>query len=327
MKPLISVIINVYNGEKYIETCVKSILAQTYSNFELLIVNDGSTDRTATIANKLGESYANILRVIHSQNIGVSSSRHLGLTEAKGEYIIFVDVDDWVNPNYLQQLYEAIEREEADMSICAYYEEYESGHQEIPLRKPLNTTDFIRDMIYGRTWGVVWNKLFKTSLLKKHGITFEKGICNWEDVSFSLSYALFCKKIAYVEQPLYHYVKYNTTSITATEGVNVQYNQDRVKAVRLLEQYLKQSDRTIEFDVDILWLKFWIKDMFITHAMSRERIALWQTSFPEVNARWKEQYSKKDILHWALVHHYAWIPMIHGYYYKTRHIIKHLLQK
>lgn len=67
MKPLISVIINVYNGEKYIETCVKSILAQTYSNFELLIVNDGSTDRTATIANKLEKSYANILRVIHSQ--------------------------------------------------------------------------------------------------------------------------------------------------------------------------------------------------------------------------------------------------------------------
>lgn len=102
MKPLISVIINVYNGEKYIETCVKSILAQTYSNFELLIVNDGSTDRTATIANKLEKSYANILRVIHSQNIGLSGSRHLGLTEAKGEYITFVDVDDWVNPNYLQ---------------------------------------------------------------------------------------------------------------------------------------------------------------------------------------------------------------------------------
>lgn len=164
-------------------------------------------------------------------------------------------------------------------------------------------------------------------LLKKHGITFEKGIRYWEDVPFSLSYALFCKKIAYVEQPLYHYVKYNMTSLTATEGVNVRYNQDRVKAVRLLEQYLKQSDRTIEFDVDILWLKFWIKDMFITHAMSRERIVLWQTSFPEVNPRWKEQYSKKDILHWALVHHYAWIPIAYGYYYKIRHAIKHFTRK
>lgn len=115
------------------------------------------------------------------------------------------------------------------------------------------------------------------------------------------------QKIAYVEQPLYHYVKYNMTSLTATEGVNVRYNQDRVKAVRLLEQYLKQSDRTIEFDVDILWLKFWIKDMFITHAMSRERIVLWQTSFPEVNARWKEQYSKKI---YYIGH---WYTTMHGY--------------
>ena len=103
--PIISVIVPVYNAENYLHRCIDSILAQTFTDFELLLINDGSTDNSGEICNAYAQKYP-CIRMFHKNNGGVSSARNLGLTKANGEWIVFVDSDDWIEPHYLNVLYQ-----------------------------------------------------------------------------------------------------------------------------------------------------------------------------------------------------------------------------
>lgn len=116
MLPLISVIVPVYRVEKYLDTCVKSILTQTYKNFELILVDDGSPDNCPALCDKYAEIYKNI-RVIHKENGGLSDARNIGVTMAKGEYVTFIDSDDYVHPLYLEMLLNGIRNTKADFSV------------------------------------------------------------------------------------------------------------------------------------------------------------------------------------------------------------------
>lgn len=119
MEALISVIVPVYNAARYLTDCVKSVQAQTYSNWELLLVDDGSTDGSAELCDKLDAGDSRI-RVVHKENAGVSAARNDGIDRAKGEYIAFVDADDLVHPQYLELLLEGINRTGAEISICSF---------------------------------------------------------------------------------------------------------------------------------------------------------------------------------------------------------------
>lgn len=322
---MISVILNVYNGERYIERCVDSVLSQTYQDFELIIVDDGSTDSTARIIDRYPPIYKQ-MKVYHTENKGLSGSRRYGLSKATGDYLIFLDCDDWVEKNWLEELYSSIITENADMAICEYYEEYGNHRQLVTIANHTDIDGYVRDLIHGRTWCVVWNKLVKTEIVKRHGINFFEHLRYWEDVPFSISYSLYCDKVAFVHKPLYHYIKTNNESLTAIEKNQISFNLCRIKAVNMIEEHLQKTGKQKIYAKDLLWIKYWIKDQFILHTMTKERIELWRKSFPEVNNDWKLLIGKFSLKYWALEHGWDCFLMLNGKYWELRHKMKALLK-
>ena len=323
---MISLILNVYNGEKYIDKCITSILSQTYNNFEFIIVNDGSTDNTKDIID-IYSTKDNRIRAFHTENKGISSSRAFGLTKITGEYFIFIDGDDYVDKDYLKELYDSIVKNNADLATCEYYEVRDTGTSQIKILEHTNPIDYTRDLIHGKTWCVVWNKLFKTNIVRENKISFIEGSRYWEDVPFSIIYSLYCKKITYIHKPLYHYIKNNSSSLTASEGENISFNECRIRVLPIIEKHIDKQGKTEILHNDILWLKLWIKDTFIRQKINKERILLWRNSFPEVNSQWRIMRGTFSIQYWALEKKIDFIVILIGKYWSLKHYIKEMICK
>lgn len=201
MNKLISIIVPVYNGEQYIRRCVDSILNQTFTDFELILVDDGSTDNSSIIC----DDYANHdsrVRVIHKANGGVSSARNTGLSSIKGgEYVAFIDVDDYVVNTYLECL--IANAEDADMIVCGFKHFYQGDENHMVLREVYldklydesNIGDLLSKRIEGLPFRTPWAKLFKTSIIKEYSLSFDKGMKLGEDTKFVFEYMLHASKI------------------------------------------------------------------------------------------------------------------------------------
>lgn len=200
-KPTISIIVPVYNGEQYISRCVDSILNQTFTDFELILVDDGSTDNSPIIC----DDYANHdfrVRIIHKANGGVSSARNTGLSSINGgEYVAFIDVDDYVVPEYLYRLIN--EAEDADMVVCGYKYFYQEEEDKTVLRAEYpdkiydahNMASLLSKNIEDLSFRTPWAKLFKTSIIKEYSLSFDKGMKLGEDTKFVFEYMLHASKI------------------------------------------------------------------------------------------------------------------------------------
>lgn len=203
--PAISVIVPVYNAEKWLHRCVDSILAQTFTDFELLLIDDGSTDRSGAICDEYATRDPRI-RVFHQPNGGVSSARNLGLDNARGEWITFVDADDWISKSYLINLIDnsndtnlvfnyATRHENGIISIEKYPEQYINI---IDLQIPLLYNDLI--------WHTSpWGKLFNKNLILKLNIRFPLDMHIGEDAVFLFSYIFNCTYIKFICTCDYHY--------------------------------------------------------------------------------------------------------------------------
>ncbi len=211
----VSIVVPVYNSEKYLDGCVQSILTQSYPNIELILVNDGSTDRSAEICRKYAAEYENIV-CINQENAGVSAARNTGLDSVTGEYVAFVDSDDRIKPDMIKLLVEAIERESADMSICGYEviradrvenrgidREVVSGKREVAEYFALHFEEAIASS--------VWCKLFRHSLIKHR---FDRELSMGEDLFFNLPYVKQMTKVISIPEMLYIYDKSNDGSLT-----------------------------------------------------------------------------------------------------------------
>lgn len=190
MSHFVSVIVPVYNTEKYLDKCIQSILNQSFTDFELLLINDGSTDRSGAIC----DAYAlqdERVRVFHKKNGGVSSTRNMGLDEAKGEWITFVDSDDWLKPDYLMNLYACV-NEKVDLIIA--YAENVMPTGEILTKEHSNgwvSDDNFSDLFskYEMCQNTTcWAKLYKTSCIKNNKIRFNENISMGEDTVFLYNY-------------------------------------------------------------------------------------------------------------------------------------------
>ena len=206
MDTLISVIVPIYNAEKYLERCVNSIQNQTYSTLEIILVDDGSTDTSGKIADELANSDERIL-VIHQKNSGVSHARNMGITASGGKYISFTDADDYLHPNFIKRLFTVCKEQECEISQCNFV--YTDG-TDIPgtcrEEKPqiLNNVKML-EQLYGATYirtAVCWNKLYLRTLFD--GISFEDGRIHEDE---AIVYRLFyrAERIGVIEEPLYFY--------------------------------------------------------------------------------------------------------------------------
>ena len=207
MSNLISIIIPVYNVEKYLSKCVESVLKQTYRNLEIILVDDGSPDKCGEICDLYAKKDQRV-KVIHKKNGGISDARNYGMKIATGDYLSFIDSDDWVDEHYIEELYHLLLDEDADlsaMSLCNVNEEdIEIGRAHTGEKKIFDDCGAIESMFYQN--GLPWSgavKLYKRSLF--HGIEFPVGVV-MEDKATIYKVFAKCKKIVFIDLPYYKYL-------------------------------------------------------------------------------------------------------------------------
>ena len=222
---LISIIIPIFNCRKTVSKCLKSILAQTYHNIEVIVVDDGSKDGSAEICDYIGNTDSRI-SVIHKKNQGVSSARNTGLTHSKGQFICFVDSDDWMPPQAIKQLYDQIISCEADICIGKVLS-IESGRNYI-LREfetkvyDLNCANELFMFTEYVDWAP-WAKLYKRRIIEKYHCIFQKTIKSCEDSIFIADYLLKCHKATCVNSIVYYYN--NLNAVTASRRYYKNYKE------------------------------------------------------------------------------------------------------
>lgn len=221
MNPKISIIVPVYKVEKYIHKCVDSILSQTFTDFELILVNDGSPDFCGEICNQYTE-IDNRVKVIHKKNGGLSDARNTGIEIAKGDYIGFVDSDDWIEPDMYQILYDLCIKNDCEIATCTYAIVHndkritnESNHMVVQ-----NRNEAMQSLLEGKLYNeVVWTKLFKRSLFENQRFTV--GIIH-EDTDFTYRMIHESKKICSVGMAKYNYLKRDGSIMErATKNVKI----------------------------------------------------------------------------------------------------------
>lgn len=206
MEPLISIIIPVYNAEKTLKRCVDSVLQQSLGNYEAILVDDGSEDRSGAIC----EQYASTdqrIRVVHQSNRGVSCARNAGIEMARGTYITFLDSDDWISPTHLEQYYHAITQFACDVVIGGYSK---TEGSQIAQCLPHKTGCFGNEIwesicLDSSVYGYLWNKLFRMDVLQRHSLRLREDMYSQEDLEFCLSVFDEADRIAFIDCDSYQY--------------------------------------------------------------------------------------------------------------------------
>ena len=212
----ISVIIPVYNIGDRIVRCVDSLLNQTISQFELLLVDDGSSDGSGRICDELSQKDSRI-KVVHKVNGGVSSARNTGMKEASGDYLVFVDADDFVSPDYLEKL--ALKDE--DISVASAYFADTDGNilsicrQETSGIHPVNSHNILCWFENGSMYSV-WTSMFKSSIIRKYKLKFNESLTRGEDTVFMFKYIEKCQKVRFCDSLIYYYVQYGKGGSSTT---------------------------------------------------------------------------------------------------------------
>lgn len=267
----ISIIIPMYNAEKYISKCLKSIINQSFNNIEIIIVNDGSTDNSLEICKKYAEVDDRII-ILNKKNSGVSVARNEGMNVATGKYVIFVDADDWIDESMCQSLHKRISECDGDICFCNNIKEYgkKSEYIDFGSLKDVITLDEIKEVILSLVEEKDKNKahrresfrgpcakLYKRSIIVGNNITFRKELDIGEDLVFNLEYLKCCKKIVIEKGFLYHY-RVNLQS--ATKRYRENSWETYRKLLVILEEYLKSNFSEIEYmdRLNKLKLKYFI---------------------------------------------------------------------
>lgn len=221
MVPKVSIIVPLYKAEDNLRQCIDSILTQTVKDLELILVNDGSPDRSGDIAEEYKGKDSRVI-VIHQSNQGVAQARNIGINAAKGEYIGFVDADDWIEKNMYLEMYNLAKSNSADIVMCGYKKGNTSSIREEkpPLKEGIyNSKDIVRQVITPmigtveknfiswkyRVMGSVWRSIFKKELLIEHNITFNKSLSYSEDLIFCIESLLKSNKVAIINNTFYNY--------------------------------------------------------------------------------------------------------------------------
>lgn len=269
MENLISIIVPIYNVEKYLIKCLDSILSQTYSNLEIILVNDGSTDNCG----KICDDYANIdsrIKVIHKQNGGLINAWKAGLTVIKGEYLGFVDSDDYIDKDMYELLMESMSKHNSDIAMCGVYNVYDNTliKQNSPLEKDcyvgedldnikselLPTLESNGDIIkFFR-----WNKLFNTKQFITYLKYIDDKVTSLEDMTITFPYLLKCDCLSVVHKACYYYLQRESSMIHTT---NVKEN---LKSIELAINVIKREceDLNCKFDYRIdYFMANWILSM------------------------------------------------------------------
>ena len=212
----VSVIVPIYNAEKYLHKCIDSLIEQSFLDYEILLIDDGSTDSSGEICDKYME-VNKIIKVFHQENRGVSSARNCGIKNAMGKYIMFVDSDDYIDKEMIKRHHEMME-EHVDLTVSSFETICDKSIGKTFMPNDLYTSKrYMDDMSKGvfreMCAGVPWGKMFRKAILDTHDIRFIEGVSLGEDTCFNMEYLRYCRNIATSEDVLYSHVIQNSDSL------------------------------------------------------------------------------------------------------------------
>ena len=237
---LISVIIPVYNVEKYLERCLDSILNQTFKDIEIICVNDGSTDGSREILNK----YSSQIILVNKENGGLSDARNKGLEYVTSPYVTFVDSDDWIEESTFEEAYKAIEKYQTDFVYFGCQKVYENGEKVVE-KLPFKGFQKMNYKKIRKTPVTVWSKIFKTSIIKERECIFPKGY-NYEDNVFWMMYSAWVKTGYYINKPFYNYWQ-RSDSIINTDKKIFKY----IGLIPIIYEYYKRQNLLEKYGDDL----------------------------------------------------------------------------
>ena len=291
---LVSILVPIYNVEKYLPKCLDSIFHQTYSDLEYVFMNDCSPDNSLDILHKYIEEHhidkERITILSHTENKGIATTRNDLLAHAKGEYVLFIDSDDWVEYDMVEQMVAASNNGTIDIIGCDFLKDYENGtctyhHENYSNDCKENIVRLINYTIGPTLWKILVRKeLF-------NHVVFQQNIEIGEDYIASVKLYYYAKRFAHVNKCLYHYIQYNTNRYSNQIAKSIS---DHIHAVMTVEDFLKSTGLyNNEIDHEIKLRKFCIKRYYLLPPLTDYK--KWATTFPEVNKMWRYiKYSKKE---------------------------------
>ena len=310
--PLVSVVVAVYNIEKYIEICIQSLLKQTYDEMEILLIDDGSQDESGSICDKYAEKDSRI-RVLHKQNGGLSDVRNVGIQEASGKYLMYVDGDDTVSENFVEAAVSCAERFQTDIGIFDFQEiEEDTGRVDrwsmrIRRNELLNAENDPEILL---TTPCAWNKIYRLDFLKESGLSYPLKR-HYEDLTVTPVLLALAKRIVYLDSgPLYDYML-RDGSIMRSHDFRKNY-EDRTAAVRDVLRTFREKKIFEPFQKELEFLTFeHVYFMPMKEILMYEPDSVYQKKFrafaleqfPDLmkNPYIRERLSPKDQLIWRLM--------------------------
>jgi|GEM_PF-511300 len=284
---LITVAIAVYNTKPYLNRCIDSILAQTYLNVEVIIVDDGSTDGSAQSCDNYSASHTNV-HVIHKENGGLSTARNAGIEQATGKYICFLDSDDYLEPDYLSVLHRNIVKEDADISVCGYYKDKLNKTivaQNAGTYKVMDYEQAMYAMFCDTSFGAcAWNRLNRMSIINDNNLRYDPELLVSQDNVWGCEYYSHCKKIVYDPTPLYHYVSNESSvchRIRATGSLNPR-NLRALVALRKTEALVQNKSDFIQSAFRWRYVRTYVRLMLNLYYAHSEDLGMIRSTRDEI---------------------------------------------
>ncbi|OUP21235.1 hypothetical protein B5F32_05370 [Parabacteroides distasonis] len=280
MKPKISIIVPVYNACEYLERCLSSVLFQSFPDFELLLINDGSTDGSLEICRRY-EKMDRRIRFFNRSNHGVSATRQFGIDHCQGKYCIQIDSDDWIDINYLQKMYEKAIETSSEIVCASIYKEFTNKNICVPMLKANTVDRYLTALLCGKGYGFIWNKLILTELFKKNGIKFPISVCMWEDYAFVVKCLMCAKSIAFCDGVYYHYTQYNDNSLCSTIS-RYDMPSHTIAAISDIDRFMKSIGKYDIYKKKLAITKQYAKQKLLFDSHFRN-LKKWYSVFPESN--------------------------------------------
>ena len=286
-KAKVSVLVPFYNVEKYVGRCVESLFSQTYSNIEYVFVNDCTPDNSMDIINEYIDKFNvrnKCVIINHEVNKGISASRNDCLDNATGDYILFIDSDDYIDKDMVELLVKAAIENNADISGCGYIEEYKDRSVEMPQRYTNNHVEMMRAITLLTIKGVMWKLLIRRSIVEENQVRFIPDNTMVDDYLFCCQVFFYAKRFASVDKCMYHYIQYNPNNYSKTREFNIT---SQAKAIIKTEEFYKENG-VYELVKDELLQRKFISKLPLLLNKNCYNVKLWRELFPESNNIWKK---------------------------------------
>lgn len=258
----ISVIIPAFNVEKYIERCINSVIQQSLKEIEIIVIDDGSTDKTLELIKEIEKNDKRVI-VIEQENQGSSAARNSGLKRARGKYISFLDSDDWIEENYLYDIYTYAEKNSLDIVVTDFYKDdgRDAGYREdlnIENNKFISGKTYLEHIFNGNGYPNVWDKIVKRELYEKNSISFFPGIFLGDDILVTIQLAYFAKKVGKYNNAYVHYMQHGGQG-SAREKLGIKI-LDLFKVFDQLDNFFKKNGESISgyeyYKLNEIYIKF-----------------------------------------------------------------------